>query len=76
MLTGRTHQLRVHFAWMQHPIVGDKLYGYRRQRAPVGRLFLHARRLVFTQPTTGVRIELESPLPAELKETLSLLTPP
>jgi 23S rRNA pseudouridine1911/1915/1917 synthase len=43
--TGRTHQIRVHFAWLKHPVVGDTVYGYRTRRLPLGRQFLHAHRL-------------------------------
>ena len=62
--TGRTHQIRVHLAAIGLPVVGDPVYG-----APdpaLGRQFLHAARLAFTQPFTGGRVEVESPLPADL----------
>jgi 23S rRNA pseudouridine1911/1915/1917 synthase len=71
--TGRTHQLRVHFAWLKHPIVGDTLYGYRRQRLPTGRLFLHAHRLRFRLPSTGAEMEFVAPLPPELASVLDRL---
>jgi 23S rRNA pseudouridine1911/1915/1917 synthase len=62
--TGRTHQIRVHLAAIGLPVVGDATYG-----APdpvLGRQFLHATRLAFTHPFTGDRVDVESPLPAEL----------
>ncbi len=64
--TGRTHQIRVHLASIGHPVAGDKLYG-----APGiarDRFFLHAHRISFTSPSTGARITVESPLPAELSD--------
>lgn len=75
LLTGRTHQIRVHMAFIKHPVVGDRIYGRRKQRIPCPRQFLHAHRLAFIHPTTGQRIELESPLPAELQMVLEHLTP-
>jgi 23S rRNA pseudouridine1911/1915/1917 synthase len=66
--TGRTHQIRVHFAAAGHPIVGDELYG--RASELVGRQFLHAYRLAFRHPQDGRCIELEAPLPPDLMEAL------
>jgi len=71
--TGRTHQLRVHFASIGHPVVGDPIYGRRKTHLPVSRQFLHAWRLGFKHPGTGQRINLESPLPPELSSVLDLL---
>jgi 23S rRNA pseudouridine1911/1915/1917 synthase len=71
--TGRTHQIRVHFAWLHHPIVGDLLYGPRRPRLTPPRLFLHAQRLGFTLPTTGARVDFEAPLPPDLQGFLDWL---
>ncbi len=68
--TGRTHQIRVHFAWMKHPVVGDTLYGYRRQRIPIERQFLHAQQLRFRLPSTRETVEFSSPLPADLQQIL------
>lgn len=73
LLTGRTHQIRVHMAFMEAPIVGDSLYGWRRQRIRLGRQFLHATHLCFDQPTTGERLCFDSPLPPELAATLEAL---
>ena len=67
--TGRTHQIRAHFASLGHPVAGDPLYGASGRRG-LNRLFLHACRLSFTQPSTGQRVTVESPLPAELERWL------
>ncbi|HSN74490.1 MAG TPA: RluA family pseudouridine synthase [Anaerolineae bacterium] len=73
LLTGRTHQIRVHMAFIKHPVVGDRIYGRRKQRIPCPRQFLHAARLVFTQPSTGEPVEVEAPLPADLQAVLDHL---
>ena len=72
-VTGRTHQIRVHLASIGHPVVGDTVYGRRKQRLPVSRQFLHARRLEFKHPLTGERLDLEAPLPEDLARVLVLL---
>jgi 23S rRNA pseudouridine1911/1915/1917 synthase len=71
--TGRTHQVRVHLAWLGYPVVGDAVYGHRRQRLLQGRHFLHAARLHFTHPATGEEMEFEAPLPLELSTVLKRL---
>ena len=71
--TGRTHQIRVHFASLGHPIVGDSLYGRRDAPAALTRQFLHAQRLAFTHPRTGDRLQLEAPLPEDLERVLRKL---
>jgi 23S rRNA pseudouridine1911/1915/1917 synthase len=71
--TGRTHQIRVHFAWLKHPLVGDTVYGYRRQRLNAPRHFLHAHRLRFRLPSSGEEREFTSPLPADLQQILDQL---
>jgi 23S rRNA pseudouridine1911/1915/1917 synthase len=78
--TGRTHQIRVHFSALKHPVVGDTLYGAAAQLRvgdialpPLGRNFLHAAKIVFSHPRTGERMELRAPLPAELREFLYTL---
>lgn len=78
LYTGRMHQARVHAAFTGHPIAGDDKYGdreFNRELRPVGlrRLFLHAARLRFAHPTTGAKIEVESPLPPELTALLERL---
>jgi 23S rRNA pseudouridine1911/1915/1917 synthase len=72
-LTGRTHQLRVHFASIDHPVVADGVYGRRRCRLPLTRHFLHAWRLGFKHPGTGEQMQLEAPLPKDLDSVLDLL---
>ena len=62
--TGRKHQIRVHLAGLGCPVIGDAMYGSKAD--PAGRLGLHAWRLAFDHPSTGVRVELESSLPAVL----------
>lgn len=64
--TGRTHQIRVHLAASGHPIVGDSLYG----GVPAGRLMLHAARLRLSHPTTGVLVDVSSPVPEPLRALL------
>jgi 23S rRNA pseudouridine1911/1915/1917 synthase len=63
--TGRKHQIRVHLAGLGCPVIGDRVYGAAND--PAGRLGLHAWRLVLDHPTTGQRLEVESPLPAALR---------
>jgi len=71
--TGRTHQIRVHMAFIGCPIVGDSVYGYRKQRIKLKRQFLHAAELAFDHPVTGKRLEFKSPLPAGLQNILDKL---
>ena len=74
--TGRTHQIRVHFAYLRHPLVGDTMYGadpLLAQRLGLERQWLHAARLGFDHPATGERVEFESPLPDDLQHALDLL---
>jgi 23S rRNA pseudouridine1911/1915/1917 synthase len=78
--TGRTHQIRVHFSTLKHPVVGDTLYGAAAQLRvgdvvlpPLGRNFLHAAKIVFSHPRTGERMELRAPLPVELHDFLHTL---
>ena len=71
--TGRTHQIRVHFAWLGHPLAGDRVYGRRPSSELHSRHFLHAHRLRFRLPSNQCHIEFESPLPPDLQEVLSLL---
>jgi 23S rRNA pseudouridine1911/1915/1917 synthase len=71
--TGRTHQIRVHFSSIGHPVVADPVYGRRKRQLPVPRQFLHASRLGFRHPKTGQRLNLEAPLPPDLSSVLDLL---
>jgi 23S rRNA pseudouridine1911/1915/1917 synthase len=69
--TGRTHQIRVHFAHLGHPVAGDKVYG---GKSPLfKRQFLHAYRLAFRHPRDGRWLEFTSPLPPDLEEGLKAL---
>lgn len=72
--TGRTHQIRVHLAAIEHPVLGDSVYGSTDVR--LARPFLHAANLAFTHPVTGVPMEFSSPLPPELAAVLSGLGAP
>jgi 23S rRNA pseudouridine1911/1915/1917 synthase len=67
--TGRTHQIRAHFAAIGHPLTGDATYG-GAQRYGLRRQFLHAHRLAFTHPDSGERLSFSSPLPADLEAAL------
>ncbi|MEX2108060.1 MAG: RluA family pseudouridine synthase [Solirubrobacterales bacterium] len=67
--TGRTHQIRAHFAAIDHPLAGDATYG-GKDAYGLGRQFLHAHRLSFVHPTTGKAMEFRSELPADLAEAL------
>lgn len=72
-LTGRTHQLRVHFRAIHHPVVGDRVYGYRRGAIAAPRQFLHAWKLALTHPTTGAQMEFTAELPEDLAAVLRAL---
>ena len=69
--TGRTHQIRVHFASLGHPLAGDSLYGGKSDL--LGRQFLHAHLLGFEHPQSGEYVEFRSPLPGDLREALGRL---
>ena len=74
--TGRTHQIRVHFSHLRHPLVGDTTYGADpglADRLGLTRQWLHAARLGFEHPATGEWVEFASPLPEELQHALDLL---
>lgn len=73
ILTGRTHQIRVHMAFIGCPIVGDTVYGFRKQRIKLKRQFLHAAELAFNHPVTGERLHFNSPLPIGLQNILDKL---
>lgn len=83
--TGRTHQIRVHLAWLKHPVVRDEVYGGGRDntiadpriRAQIGRLhrqFLHAEQLAFRHPRTTEQLRFTAPLPSELSQLLETLS--
>lgn len=71
--TGRTHQIRVHMAFIDHAVVGDPLYGRGRLKEDLGltRQFLHSYRLSFEHPVSGERIDLTDPLPPDLRSALA-----
>ncbi len=71
--TGRTHQIRVHFAWLKHPLVGDNVYGRQKPIVPIERHFLHAASLSFMLPSGKVRT-FTSNLPDDLQRVLDQLT--
>ena len=73
LLTGRTHQIRLHLAYLKCPIVGDTVYGRRTPSLPLGRQFLHAARLTLTLPGSGEARTFEAALPVELQRALQLL---
>lgn len=72
-LTGRTHQIRVHFAALNHPVAGDPIYGRGQLDLGLRRQFLHAHALRFRDPGTGETVCLESSLPADLQQVLDQL---
>jgi 23S rRNA pseudouridine1911/1915/1917 synthase len=72
-LTGRTHQIRVHLAFLGCPVVGDKVYGKKRSTLPLDRHFLHAYKLQITIPGENEPRAFEAPLPSELTDALDLL---
>ena len=73
--TGRTHQIRVHMASIGHPLLGDGLYGAKCPDRGLEGQCLHARRLTFTHPRSGERLQFEAPLPDYFLEVLSRLGP-
>lgn len=72
--TGRTHQIRVHLSHVGHPVVGDRVYGRATARLAgdvgLSRPFLHAARLRLVHPVTGEEVEVDEPLPADLRAAL------
>ncbi len=86
LLTGRTHQIRVHMAYIKHPVLGDQLYGHPRLRIPAGaneslqmalknlkRQALHACKLSLTHPVTLNELTVEAPLPDDVQSLITLL---
>lgn len=74
LLTGRTHQIRVHMSYIKHPVVGDPVYGPVKQHLGLDSQALHACLLGLRHPTTGEYMEFESPLPEVFQKALSKLT--
>ena len=71
--TGRTHQIRVHLAYIKHPVVGDVVYGPKRNKLGMTRQALHAYHLGLTHPRTGIDMEFVAPLPQDLRSALETL---
>lgn len=71
--TGRTHQIRVHMAHIGHPVVGDPVYGHKKQRYSLPGQMLHAAKLTFTHPRTGEAMEFTAPLPDDFDALLKKL---
>jgi len=74
LLTGRTHQIRVHFSWLGYPVVGDRVYGPSRNPLSAPRQFLHARSLTIVHPVTGEEMTFSAPLPPDLAAILNTLS--
>lgn len=73
--TGRTHQIRVHARHIGHPVMGDPVYGKADKKFGLRGQLLHASTLILTQPTTGERLEFNSPLPDYFRAVMQKLTP-
>jgi len=76
LITGRTHQIRVHMAYISHPVVGDPEYGVHgnlEKKLGLERQFLHACRISFTHPITGLEMTFEDALPVDLQQGLELV---
>ena len=71
--TGRTHQIRVHAQYIGHPVVGDKTYGYSKQKFSLNGQLLHAAQITFKHPSTGEELTFMAPLPDYFKEVLTKL---
>lgn len=72
--TGRTHQIRVHAKYLGHPVVGDPVYGIKKQKFNLNGQLLHAARLELNHPSTGERMTFEAPLPDYFTNVLKKLT--
>lgn len=76
LLTGRTHQIRVHFRHLGHPLLGDAVYGGRgKDSHSFPRQMLHAWKLAFSHPRTNQEMRFEAPIPRDFREALDQLTP-
>jgi 23S rRNA pseudouridine1911/1915/1917 synthase len=79
LYTGRTHQIRVHFSALNHPVIGDAVYGSKtsvatmRGTVAVGRQMLHAASLGFTHPISGLALDFKAPLPTDMAELIERL---
>ena len=72
--TGRTHQIRVHAKHLSHPVVGDPVYGYKKQKFNLNGQLLHANTLVLTHPSTGEEMTFNATLPPYFTEVLQKLS--
>ena len=72
-ITGRTHQIRVHLAYVGFPIVGDHIYGRRNKSVEIKRHFLHAKQITFKRPSDEKELTLKAPLASELEDVLAAL---
>lgn len=75
-LTGRTHQIRVHCAFLGCPVVGDTVYGLRKPSIPIGRYFLHAQKIRLVLPGENQPRDFEAPVPESLNQALAVLRRP
>lgn len=74
ILTGRTHQIRVHMQSIGHPVLGDRIYAPQiKTKVKIARLMLHSFKLTLDHPRTGERMTFEAPLPAEFEEIVNKL---
>ena len=73
LMTGRTHQIRVHMAYIGHPVLGDPKYGAKKCPFSIEGQALHSKTLMFTHPRTGERMEFEAPLPEDMQMILDEL---
>lgn len=71
--TGRTHQIRVHMASIKHPLVGDEVYGFKKQKFNLNGQALHAKTLGFNHPRTGEYVEFTSNIPEEFEKVLKIM---
>ncbi len=71
--TGRTHQIRVHAQYISHPVVGDPVYGYKKNKFNLNGQLLHACKLILRHPRTGEEMTFETPLPGYFRDVLSAL---
>ncbi|MBO5516306.1 MAG: RluA family pseudouridine synthase [Schwartzia sp.] len=73
LMTGRTHQIRVHMAYIGHPVLGDPKYGAKKCPFSIEGQALHSKTLMFTHPRTGEKMEFEAPLPEDMQIILDEL---
>lgn len=72
--TGRTHQIRVHMCYLGHPVVGDPVYGYKKQKFNLRGQLLHAQKLGFIHPSTGTYMEFQVEVPGYFKRIIDILS--